>query len=472
MDILLVITEFIGRFHPVLVHLPIGILLLAAFLHLLSYKSKFETLQPAVKLSLLIGAIAATVSCITGWLLSSAGEYDDGLVSKHQWLGIAVAILSFLAWYLSRNNHKHLKWLILLMVLLITITGHLGGTLTHGEGFLTQGLLSDETKNSFAIKPIADVQQAVAYKDIIQPILQSKCYSCHGTSKQKGKLRLDEPFFIDKGGEGGKVLIAGNAGESELIIRLLLPRDNKDHMPPKQKTPLTKSEIELMHWWVSVGANYDKKIAQLVQPEKVKPYLLSLQTGKLNNKDSVILDIPNEKVEKASDDIINKLKQLNVSVNQVSQNSNYLTVNFVAVDSVTEKLARLLQQVGKQIAWLNLGNTRINDSVMSIVGKLPSLTRLFLNNSNVTDRNILFLDNLVNLQYLNLSSTAVTEKGITSLTRLKLLRHLFLFRTGVKEEGFGNLKKLFPLAFINIGSYTLQLLQTDTAIVKEKPRKG
>ncbi|HQX86001.1 MAG TPA: hypothetical protein PKV23_10970, partial [Aestuariivirga sp.] len=103
-------------------------------------------------------------------------------------------------------------------------------------------------------KPIANVQQAVVYTDIVQPILQSKCYSCHGPAKQKGKLRLDEPPFIDKGGEEGKVLIAGNAGESEMIKRLLLPLDNKDHMPPKQKSQLTKAEIELLSWWVASGA--------------------------------------------------------------------------------------------------------------------------------------------------------------------------------------------------------------------------
>ena len=466
---LLTITEFIGRFHPVLVHLPIGILLLAVVFHFISYKKKFELLQPAVKISLMLGTIAAIASCISGWMLSSGGEYEEGLVSKHQWFGIAVAVASVFAYFLLVKNSTFVKWMMPLIALLIIITGHLGGSLTHGEDYLTQGLSSPE--KNIAIKPVPNVQQAVVYTDIVQPILQSKCYNCHGPAKQKGKLRLDEPSFIDKGGEDGKVIIAGNAGESELIKRLLLPLDNKDHMPPKQKPQLTKAETELLNWWVATGADYHKRTAELNQPVKIKPYLAALQSGYAASELSVS-DVPDEKVEKAPDDAIKKLKELNVAVNNVSQSSDYLSVNFVAVDSVTAKYSQLLQQISKQIAWLKLGNTKINDSVMSVVSKLPSLTRLFLNNSNVTDKSMVYVNSLSKLQYLNVSSTAVTAKGISSLIGLKKLRQLYLYQTGMGAEGFNNLKKIFPSALIDTGGYTVQFLPTDTMIVKEKPRKG
>lgn len=454
-----------------LVHLPIGILLLAVLFHLLSYKKGYESLQPAVKISMLIGTTAAIASCISGWMLSSSGEYEEALVNTHQWLGIGLALLSVLAYFLMMKSSVLVKWLMPLIGLLIMITGHFGGSLTHGEDYLTQGLFN-ETNTSIMVKPIANVQQAIVYTDIVQPILQSKCYSCHGPAKQKGKLRLDEPPFIDKGGEEGKVLIAGNSGESEMIKRLLLPLDNKDHMPPRQKSQLTKSEIELLSWWVASGADYHKKTAELNQPEKIKPYLASLQTGSTAGNGISISDVPDEKVNKAPDEAIMKLRDLNVAVNPVSQNSNYLMVSFVAVDSVTAKHTQLLQQLRKQVAWLKLGNTKINDSVMSVVGKLPSLTKLFLNNSNITDRSLVHLNKLSKLQYLNLSSTSVTATGINSLTSLKNVRQLFVYQTGVGAAGVGELKKSFPSALIDTGGYTVQFLPTDTIIVKEKPRKG
>lgn len=468
---LLTITEFIGRFHPVLVHLPVGILLLAVLFHLLTYKKGFETLQPAIKISLLIGTIAAIASCISGWLLSSGGEYEETLVSKHQWFGIGVAVISMLTYFLTLQKSELVKWMMPLTGLLIIVTGHLGGTLTHGEDYLTERL-SSGTKNTTAIRPIPDVQQAVVYNDIIKPVLQSKCYSCHGPAKQKGKLRLDEPAFIDKGGEDGKVIIAGNAGESEMIKRLLLPLDNKDHMPPKQKPQLTKAEIELLNWWVATGADYHKTTAGLNQPQKIKPYLAALQSGGDAVNEPAVSGVPEEKVEQAPDDVVKKLRELNVAINPVSQNSNYLLVNFVAVDSVTAQHSQLIQQIGKQIAWLKLGNTKFSDSLMSVVGKLPSLTRLFLNSSNVTDKGIVQLGKLTKLQYLNVSSTGVTAKGITGLTGLKSLRQLYLYQTGTGAEEFNNLKKIFPSALIDTGGYTVQFLPTDTIIVKEKLKKG
>jgi len=471
LNTLLTITEFIGRFHPVLVHLPIGILLLAVLFHLLSYKKGFETLRPAIKISLLTGTTAAIASCISGWMLFSSGEYEEALVSTHQWLGIGLALVSVLAYFLMIRNSVLVKWLMPLIGLLILITGHLGGSLTHGEDYLTQGL-SSGTNSNITVKPIANVQQAIVYTDIVQPILQSKCYSCHGPAKQKGKLRLDEPPFIDKGGEEGKVLIAGNAGESEMIKRLLLPLDNKDHMPPKQKTQLTKAEIELLSWWVASGADYHKKTAELDQPVKIKPFLTALQTGIAATNDIAISDVPEEKVDKAPDDVIMKLRDLNVAINPVSQNNHYLMVSFVAVDSVTAQHTQLLQQLGKQVAWLKLGNTKINDSVLSVVGKLPSLTKLFLNNSNVTDRNLVHLNHLSKLQYLNLSSTSVTAAGIKNVTGLKNLRRLYVYKTGMDADALGYLKKTFPSAVIDTGGYALQFLPTDTIIVKEKPKKG
>jgi uncharacterized membrane protein/mono/diheme cytochrome c family protein len=467
MAVLLVnIPALIGRFHPVLVHLPIGILLLAALFQLMSQKEKFQSLHAATGIALFWGMLFAIASCISGYLLSTTGDYDEALIFKHQWLGIAVAAVSIIANYLHRKKNKQNKWVMALMVLLITITGHFGGSITHGSDYLTSAFSSDSKEISIAKrKPLPDVQQAVAYSDVIRPILESKCYNCHGPNKQKGKLRLDQPEFILKGGKDGEVIIAGKSDESALIRRIFLPKENKDHMPPKEKPQLSKQDLELLHWWVSSGADFNKKVNQLSQTGKIKPVLLALQSEEIPNE-IILSDIPEKPVEKADPAQIQKLKERGIAILPVAQNSNYLSANFVAIDSITENDLQLLEPLKRQLISLKLGNAKITDTNLVAIAKLISLTRLFLERTSVTDKGIAQLKNLSQLQYLNLVGTKVTAKGLEQLKELKNLQKIFLYQTLITGNEWGSLKKMFPKTIIDTGGYKVQALANDTIEVK------
>jgi len=250
---LLTITEFLGHFHPLLVHLPIGILLVALLLQLLARKEKYKAIQVAIPIVLLFGAISALVSCITGYLLSISDDYDKTLVSWHMWMGIATALVSLMLYAKEKNSQFVISKSLLTigLFILIMITGHLGGSLTHGSDYLTKPLkniFSDDTLSSAVIKPIANVQEAMAYGEVVKPILETKCYGCHNSNKQKGGLRMDDSLKLMKGGKDGIVIKPGNADASEMIKRLLLPVDNDDHMPPKEKPQPSESQIALLHW--------------------------------------------------------------------------------------------------------------------------------------------------------------------------------------------------------------------------------
>jgi len=468
---ILTVTEFIGHFHPVLVHLPIGILLIAALFQLLSRKEKFHSLNIAVGIALFWGMLSAIASCISGFLLSRSDDYDESLVSKHQWFGISVAVTSIIAYYLSKKNSKYIKWIMALITLLIIITGHLGGSLTHGSDYLTKAFASGNGNNSeIKRKPIPDVQQALAYVDVIKPILESRCYGCHGANKQKGKLRLDEPDFILKGGKDGKIIVAGKADESDLIKRIFLPKENEDHMPPKEKAQLTKQDLDLLHWWVNSGADFNKKVNELPQTSTIKPILLALQSGE-EKQETNLSDIPEKKVEKANEEAIKKLKDRGIAIIPVAQNSNYLSANFVAVDSVMENDLQLLEPLKKQLIWLKLGNKKITDANLGAIIKLSSLTRLHLERTGVTDKGIGMIKNLLQLQYLNLVGTAVTAKGLEELKDLKNLREVFIYQTSVTAGEWGNLKKIFPNTLIDTGGYKVLLLEGDTSEKKAPVKK-
>ena len=458
-------SEFFGHFHVVLVHLPIGILLLACVFQWLERRPKFSSLHVATNIALLIGMICAILSALTGYLLSFSGDYDEGLVITHQWFGISVAAVSVAMFYYHSKaaSFKTQVSVSILLFVLILITGHLGGSLTHGSDYLTRswGLTSDTVAQR---KPIPNVQEAMVYSDVIQPILQTKCYSCHGKNKQKGKLRMDDSLRLMKGGKDGPVIIPGNDGKSEMAKRISLPREDDDHMPPKEKPQPTEQEIALIHWWIKSGALFDKKVKQLDQPEEIKPALLALEN--VQEKKIIVPDIPAKPVVKANDDAIKKLKDLGAVIDPVAQNTNYLSANFVTVTNPGDKEIPMLLPLKEQLIELKLGGASITDSALLVISQFKNLMRLQLDHTKITDKGLANLRALEYLRYLNLVGTAVTEQGVMQLKDLKNLRSIYLYQTGVKKSEWKDLKKAFPKTLIDSGGYTVPFLPTDTIEVK------
>jgi uncharacterized membrane protein/mono/diheme cytochrome c family protein len=463
---LLSLADFIGRFHPVFVHLPIGILLLACFFQLLTIRNRFVFLQPAIPVMVFWGMIGAILSCITGYSLSQTGDYEGGLVDKHQWLGIATAIVSLVLWIMYKLpvSERITNWMSVMIILLITFTGHLGGSLTHGEGYLTEGLSNDEDRGN-GIKPMADIQEVVLYTDIVQPLLQTRCYSCHGPNKQKGKLRLDQQQHILKGGKDGKVIEPGKADESAMIERMLLPMSDEDHMPPKEKPQLTAAEISVLHWWVSTGADFTKKVKELPQTDKVKPALMALQTGSVKPGEQAS-DIPAEPVPFADAAAIERLKKAGVMVIPVEKNSAYLSVNFVTAGEGADSLVQLLEPLKKQILWLKLDHAKISDKSMQVIAGLTTLRRLHLSHTDVSDAGLSHLKSLTQLQSLNLVGTKVTANGLKQLEKIKTLKRIYLYQTLVGSNDWADLQHTFPGVQLDSGNYRVPTFATDTTEVK------
>ena len=464
---LLTVSEFIGRFHPVLVHLPIGILLIAAVFYALSLREQYKALQQATTVALLLGMLSAIGSSISGYLLSISGDYENDAVSTHKWMGFAVAAFSIICYFLHAKKNNSVKWVIGLMTILIFITGHTGGSITHGSDFLTKSLSPSIEKKER--KPIANVQEAAVYADVVQPILEEKCYSCHNANKQKGKLRLDGPEWISKGGKQGEVVITGNADESELIKRLLLPKQHEDHMPPKEKPQLNEKEIALLHWWINSGLSFDKKVKDLAQTEKIKPLLASLQSV-ASNDTKAKPQIPEAAVEQADAAVIKKLTDRGVVVLPVAQNSNYLMANFVTIQDLKEGDIKLLLSIKKQLVWLKLGNQPVNDAMLTAVTQCKAITRLDISRTKITDKGLAVLNQLPNLQTLNIVGTAVTANGLIQLKANKQLQAVYIYQSSVDKKAIATLKATLPKVNIDTGGYTVPTLASDTTVFA-KPKQ-
>lgn len=141
------LSQVIGRFHPLLVHLPIGILLLAILFELLSRKVRYQPLRQSLPFLLLLGAVAAFFSCFSGWLLARNGDYEANLLDRHQWLGIAVGVVSLAAFWFKMRGITSLSFATSLLLLPgIMLTTHWGITLTHGADYLSAASETRETE--------------------------------------------------------------------------------------------------------------------------------------------------------------------------------------------------------------------------------------------------------------------------------------------------------------------------------------
>ena len=444
--------DFIGRLHPLLVHLPIGILLLAILFEWLPARKKYRYLKRSIHPILLMGSATAVVSCLTGYMLSQSGEYESGIVGWHQWMGISLTIYSLgYAWMRSEKGFKsfHKAFSVVLLILLM-ITGHLGGSLTHGEGYLTAGFASSSSMDVSKV----NLQEAVFYDDLVKPILEDKCYGCHGSSKQKGKLRLDDAEHILKGGKGGVVIVAGKTDESELIDRMLLPLDDEDHMPPKEKKQLDEKEIEILKTWIASGADFKKSVKESGQ-------LATLEKIIATEKVVSVSDIPSDEVQAADQTALTQLQKMGVVIIPVAANSNYLSANLINASSLDSAID-LLSKVKEQLVWLKAGDQPVKDNHLIKIGNLTSLTRLNLDRSQITDAGLVNLKSLSSLFYLNLNNTKITMAGITNLASLKTLQSLYLYGTNIKAEEIATIKKVLPKTDIEIGNLQVPFLVSDT----------
>jgi hypothetical protein len=354
--------------------------------------------------------------------------------------------------------------------------GHYGGSLTHGSDYLTQympptmrklaGLPPPPVK--VVSKPITNVQDAIVYNDIIYPILDSRCVSCHNPSKKKGDLRMDGPDQLIKGGKNGKVFVAGDPEQSELIKRLLLDEEDEHHMPPKGKTPLTPEQIALLHWWIETGAPFDKKVAQLKISPEAKKALASLGASKPGQPTGIFA----QKVPNADPKAVALLQSQGFQVMTIAQDNHFLQAKFLPVaDTFGTRQVQHLLPLNKQLTWLDLSNTRHLSHSLNGLGKLTNLTRLHLENSSISDTDLVQLKGLTNLEYLNLYGTGITDQGLQQLASLKNLKSLYLWQTKVSPEGIQALQKQLPELRVDTGVEP-ETKSGATASVEKKGKRG
>lgn len=471
---------FFGHFHPVVVHLPIGMLLIAVIQY-------FFASQKSVPYVFFWAFISAVFSCLMGWALSQSGEYDENTLFFHQWLGVAVAVLSgalaYMTAYWTQDAAmaRLIKPSLVTSVVLITVTGHFGGNLTHGSDYLTaylpqpiRGWVGMEPRaeqgstNEPTIRKIANIQTALIYQDLVQPVLKQKCWSCHNAEKQKGKLRMDSPEFLLAGGEDGAIIKAGFPEESEILKRLLLPESDEHHMPPKGKPGFSEEEINLLHWWLKEGADFKKKVKDASPDTKIKTLLARYSSGESTGP--YLSPVFKLSISEADESDVKDLQKLGLLVTPSAKDQPFLEVNAVNAQGLGDKELEGLANIQEQIVSLKLGKTKISDATLKQVANMPLLIFLALDHTKITDKNLSALEGLRYLESLNLYGTQVSDAGLASLAKIKSLKHLYVWQSKVSDAGIATFKKARPGVLIDNGFKGKWPLEIDTVRVEEKAK--
>ena len=256
-----IMIEFLGKLHPLFVHLPIGFLVLLAALEWLALRPRWKDLAPAnrIILALTIPASLASVAC--GWMLAASGSYDANALFWHRWLSTGVAGATVMLWMIRQRG-----WVtayrrgLFVTLLLLTVASHFGGTLTHGSDFL-----SWPKARPPVTKALSETQLLAqpVYATVIHPIFDKYCVSCHGAAKSKGGLRMDTAAHLLKGGDSGSAIQPDGEIQSLLGQRLALPLEDEDHMPPEGKPQLSAVQLAVVRWWLAAGAPLEKTLGEL-----------------------------------------------------------------------------------------------------------------------------------------------------------------------------------------------------------------
>jgi len=325
---------FIGRFHPVLLHLPVGVLgLLCLFELICSTRRGEEKFGDASLLMLIVGSAGAVMAVFAGIMLSREGGYTGGNFSLHQTMGLtgtAGVLLALVVRLMAmrRESAELLNAYRAVYFISFGIMGlgaHFGGNMSHGSKFLTEHA-PDWVKGpmvgmekwllGFVEKPKEEkieekapeppkVPEAVAkvnpppaaspppvpastsgdaklvFQHVIQPIFVAKCNKCHGEEKQKGELRLDTFEFTMKGGEegGDKNIVPGKPDDSVTVQLISSAEDEDGHMPPEGKDQLTQEEASLIRWWIQQGASNTQKYDAAALPAEIRAVAEAIVKG-------------------------------------------------------------------------------------------------------------------------------------------------------------------------------------------------
>lgn len=407
-----------GRMHPLLLHLPIGGVILLVILYF--SKKQQEIFNDLV----LFTALLAALTAVMGFVLAGEGGYDNDTLSNHKLWSI---IFSYALALASMKDHPS-KLVIIAPLVAVLVAGHYGSVLTHGDDFIFEPLISKK-ENTVIVSDSTSL-----FATSILPLLDQKCASCHNEKKKKGDLILSTAAGVNH------ALLK----KSPIIKRILLPENHKDHMPPAGKAQLGASEVQLLYQWILSGADTAKAWTKYDPSDSVR----KLTEQYINSERPVAK--AQYTFSPASQETIEGLNDPYRTVAPIALNEPALAATFFIRTEYKSSKLEELTSVKDQLVALNLSKMPVTDEDCGVIRKLTQLEKLNLNFSSITVEGLKSLASLPELRSLSLAGTALDGAAMNALKDFKKLKEVFVWNTPAVTD-IANLEKEIPTVAFNTG---------------------
>ncbi|ODS80215.1 MAG: hypothetical protein ABS46_14920 [Cytophagaceae bacterium SCN 52-12] len=425
-----------GRMHPLLLHFPIVLTMLATGLQLYGHFRGGSIAQNHLRILWLSSALTAGITVLMGLFLSQEDGYEGLTLSWHKWTGIGVFYLASLFYFFfTFPGLSRLRIAVLGMTgLLLVVSGHFGAELTHGEGFISQPIQKSAPGKQVPI------EQALVFEHVILPVFEAKCTGCHNPDKLKGGLILTDSASVARGGKTGPLIEPYQPSLSLLLDRIHLSPDDKKHMPPKGKPQLTPEEEAVLLAWIKAGTPYNARVTGI----SARDSLGILARKRLNSggaaEEAIVYDF------KAADpETIKSLNSEYRNIAPFAYNSPALSVDLYGSRAYSPALLEELNPLKTQVVSLNLSRMPATDEDLKLVTAFENLRQLNLNFTGITSKGLAQLSGLKHLQTLYLAGTRLDPAELRSfLAKSKSLKNVTLWDTEIKGEDLSAAKKEFP----------------------------
>jgi uncharacterized membrane protein len=437
---------FVGRFHSLLVHLPIGIFILAYLFEVL-LQLGFRSLIPSRKIIIvtyIVGLLAGIVAAVTGWLLSFSDDYSLEALNDHKLLGITTLVVMALVIIYQAKAPAHrnkLKLLASTIAIIFTgLTGHFGGNLTHGPTYLVEygpNIFKSDTGEALQTLREIHPDSLNIYTDIVNPLIQNKCIACHNREENKGGLILEDYNDLFEEADHGKPVLAGNPDMSELFIRASLPKEHEKVMPPRE-AGFGYTDLQILRYWINSGAD---SLASFNSNDMTEELI------RLVHRDYGLDYSPKpyyEKVEVDSLDegLLAQLRSANFRVNYLGETNLLLDVEYRG-DSIGKDEIHMLNEVSNHITFLKLSDCNLSDDLLGEIADIQHLTKIDVSKNNLTGEMTPFLTKHRHLESANLNDTEIDIESLRNLLTQSGLLRVYVRNTKVAAEELPSLAQTY-----------------------------
>ena len=440
---------FVGRLHPLILHFPIVLIILALLFEVAGRYYRLKVGENTVMVLLIAAALSALISIAAGFFLFASGDYSGNLMERHFWAGAVTGAAIFFTlglFYIHRTTSRFYYGYfagLLLSNAFVGYASHLGGSITHGQDYLTEHL--QFVMHAFDTEEMKPETEMLLYEDMIAPVFEAKCMSCHNRQRAKGDFLMTSYQDLLKGGDSGNPSVAGGAPEeSEVYKRVVLPEDHKDRMPPEGKTPMKESEIALLKFWIASGAKEDLKVADARTVDTIEQVVEGLlpEMAKYRRR----ARIEKVKLEELENKLAAVALKLDITIRRDSladENLFTIAMKFPPAPFTNEQF-RELSPYFDVFSKVSLTSSGVDDAGLYYIGQMRNLRELYLQKTKLDGSGIIYLQNLPNLEILNLSFTNIDDKAALDLLKMHSLREVYLYRTNTSMQVIEALRKYKP----------------------------